>query len=463
MDAARLSLITMLVTGAMFMEILDASIITTALPSMARSFGTTALELNLGISAYLLALGVFIPASGWIAERFGARTVFSSAICLFMLSSALCGLSTGLDSFVAIRIFQGASGALMVPVGRLMVLKFTPQDRLMAALSSLIWPALIAPVIGPPLGGFITTHIGWRWIFYLNVPLGTVALIMALALVPNAREDQPRRFDWTGFVLCGAGTFLLLGGLERLTQALSIVNFGVVACGAALSSVAIAHFRRAANPMLRLSAFSIPTFRASQRGGLTTRMAIGTVPFILPLMFQVGFGYDAFHSGLLLLAVFAGNVGMKAITTRILRRFGYRTVILGNGALCIASMISCAFISPAMPLPLIIVLLVFSGMTRSMQFTTIGTLTFADVPKSDMADANGLSNTLSQVSMAAGITLAAFCIRAGHAIVPTLGLAGTGAAYHVAFVLAAVVVLLGLIDAVRLPRDAGDAFLHRDG
>ncbi|MRW93461.1 MFS transporter [Duganella sp. FT80W] len=449
--------VTWLVTGAMFMEILDGAIIGPALPAMARAFGVTPLELNIGISAYLLAVGIFIPASGWIADRYGTRRVFMGAIALFTVSSALCAMVHTLPSFVAVRIVQGFSGALMVPVGRLVILRKMPQERLMAAMSALVWPALVAPVLGPPLGGFIAQHIGWHWIFLMNVPLGVLALFAAWRLVPDVRGDQRTRFDWPGFLLCGAGTFTLLSGLERLAGQVDAVNLLLCGGGLVLLTAAFRHFGRASEPMLALTSLSVPTFRITVFGGTMARMAIGAAPFLLVLMFQVGFGHDATTSGLLVLALFAGNLLMKTITTQILRVFGYRRVLLGNGALCAASLVACAALNVDTPLWLTVLVLLFAGMTRSMQFTALGTIGFADIPKQDMAHANGLSNTISQLGMAAGITLAAMSVRVAHTVLD--GPAAND--YRIAFLVLALAVVASLVGIARLPRDAGNHFIDR--
>ncbi len=460
-DPVRQRLLLFLVTGALFMEILDGAIIAPALPAMARVFGTTALELNIGISAYMLAVGIFVPASGWIAERFGTRRIFMLALVLFMISSALCGVSQTLEEFVALRILQGFSGALMVPVGRLVIFKYTPQDKLMAAMSSLVWPALVAPVIGPPLGGFITQHIGWHWIFFLNVPLGVIALVAARLLVPKIKAEVVRKFDWSGFLMCGTGTFSLLLGLEWLTQAIDLVSVALMMAGVVLLTIAVRHFRRSSAPMLNLSVFSVRTFRAAMLGGSLSRMAIGSAPFLLTLMFQLGFGFDAFHAGLLVLAVFAGNLLMKTATTPVLRRFGYRRVLLWNGVLCALSLLSCALLQASTPMLLMVIVLVAGGMTRSMQFTSISTISFSDIPKPMMADANGLFNTISQLTMAAGITLAAMFVRAGHAIAEFGGAASVANGYRIAFVFLAVIVLCSLIEIRAMPAGAGDHFIAR--
>lgn len=449
----------LLVTGAMFMEILDGSIIVTALPSMARSFGEAPMALELGVSAYMLAVGVFIPASGWVAERVGARNILAAAIVLFTLSSLLCGRAQGLGEFVALRIVQGMAGAMMVPVGRLVIMHHTPKDQLMAAMSSLIWPALIAPVLGPPLGGLITLHLGWQWIFYLNLPVGLLALAACLWLVPADRGEDLRPFDWPGFVLCGGATFALLLGFDRIATTPDLAGAVLIGLGLVLGAVTLGHFRRAAAPMLGLGPWAIQTFRASQRGGSLMRLSIGAAPFLLPLMFQIGFGYDAFHSGLLVLAVFAGNLGMKTVTTPILRRFGYRTVLIGNGVLCAAMLGACALLTPETSLVMTVLVLFLGGCTRSMQFTAINTVTFADVPRPQMADANGLSNTLGQLAMAAGITLGAISVHAGHVATGWLGWTGEGADYRFAFMVVALTTLAGVVDMVRLPGGAGDHFI----
>jgi len=284
-----------LVTGAMFMEILDGTIITTALPAMAESLGTTAIALNLGISAYLLSLGVFIPASGWVADRFGARTVFAAAIGIFTLASLLCGMTSDFNTFIALRIFQGMAGAMMVPVGRLVVLRFTPKKDLVGAISALVWPALIAPILGPPIGGFITTHWGWRWIFYINLPLGILAFIATVWLIPNIKSDTPRRFDWTGFVLCGSSSFALLYSLETLTTAIDTPGMVALLLGIVLLLLAVRHLKQTPHPLIDLAPARIATMRVALRGGSFYRTAISSAPFLLPLFFQLGLGYDAFH------------------------------------------------------------------------------------------------------------------------------------------------------------------------
>lgn len=462
-STTRLRFLTALVTGSLFMEVLDGNIITTAIPEMAKSLGTSPVELNVGVSAYLLSLGIFIPVSGWIADRLGARTIYTLAIALFTLTSALCATADSLTAFILLRILQGASGAMMVPIGRLVVLRQTPKDKLMTAMSNLIWPALIAPVIAPPLGGFITTHFSWRWIFLINVPLGLIALVAALVLVPNLKADQSRPFDWKGFVYCGLGTFALLSGLERLATEMDVIGAGLGLAGLLLIIVALRHFRRTTSPMLDLTAFQVATFRAAMIGGSITRMGIGSVPFLLPLLLQLGLGYSAFDSGLLLLIVFAGNLAMKIVTTPILRRFGYRRVLVINGVLAALSVAAAAGITTDTSFGSLAFILLANGVTRSMQFTALGTVAFADIEQSQMSDANSLFNTISQVTMAAGITLGALAMRLGDGLAVHMPVPDGLTAYHTAFILMGLLTLTGLVDCWRLPANAADHFVKRTG
>lgn len=444
--------VALLVAGAFFMENLDGTVIATALPTMARSFGVQPVDLNTGMSAYLVTLGVFIPASGWLADRLGGRRAFAGAIALFTLASALCGLANGVGVFVAMRILQGLGGAMMVPVGRLIVLRATPKERLITAIAILTWPALVAPILGPPVGGFIVDHVSWRWIFYLNLPLGLIAFACVFLLVPYENGRAGTRFDGLGFLLSGGGIALFVAGLEamgRMPIAWAPVSVLLGAGGVSLA-LAIRHFRTATNPLIDLSGMAVPTFAVSIRGGSLFRTAIGAVPFLLPLMFQAAFGYDAFHAGLLMMAVFAGNLAMKPATTAILRSFGFRTVLVGNGLLNAVTLGACALLTPATPIAATAALLFVGGMSRSMQFTALNTIAFADISADRLAGANALFSTAMQLTIGLGIAVGALAVRGGRVI------GGGEDAYRVAFVLVGGVALLGMVDSLRLARGAGD-------
>lgn len=457
-ERSGISVIALLVAAAFFMEFIDGTVIATALPQMAISFGVSAVDLNAGMSAYMLTLAVLIPASGWAAERFGARNVFTFALAVFTLASLFCAMATGVGEFILLRIIQGVGGALMVPVGRLTVLKTTPKPQLIKAIATLTWPALVAPILGPPLGGFITHYASWHWIFYINVPLGIIAMILAWRLFPQQPADQPKHFDTPGFVLTGLAMLALVTGLELISQDHILWTTAVLllAAGAAMSVLAVRHLSRSAAPMVHLGSLVIPTFRISMGGGSLFRITISAVPFLLPLMLQVGFGMDPFHAGLLVLAVFAGNLAMKPATTPLIRRFGFRPVLVVNGLLSVFSLLFCAFLTPGTPDWLIMLLLFLGGLSRSMQFTGISTLAFSDVPASHMADANTLFSTALQLSVGLGITVGALGTRFGEQLVERMQWqAVPGMSFKIAFVVIAVITLFGWLDMLRLKPDAG--------
>ncbi|WP_285128038.1 MFS transporter [Leclercia adecarboxylata] len=450
----------LLVAGAFFMEFLDGTVIATALPDMARSFGVQAVDLNIGISAYLITLAVLIPASGWIADRFGARKVFTLALAIFTLASVLCGLATSVDQFVAMRVLQGMGGALMVPVGRLAVLRTTPKHLLIAAIATLTWPALVAPIIGPPLGGFITSYANWRWIFFINVPLGLIAIVLALRIIPDIYEESRRPFDTPGFIATSVAMVSLVCAMEMMgaQQANTGITLALLAIGVVTMIYALRHFRRAEWPMIRLDALQVPTFRVTMYGGSLFRASISAVPFLLPLLFQVGFGMDAFHSGLLVLAVFVGNLTIKPATTPLIRGLGFKKLLLINGALNVLALLACAFLTPQTPVWVIMLVLYLGGVFRSIQFTAISTLAFADVPSPQMSYANTLFSTATQLAVGLGITLGAIGIRIGELCSEMLGIeALPGIGFRLAFVAIALVCLLGMFDTLRLVKDAGSA------
>lgn len=463
-ESRGLSPAALLVAGAFFMEFLDGTVIATALPDMAKSFGVQAVDLNIGISAYLITLAVLIPASGWIADRFGARKVFAVALAIFTLASVFCGLSTTVDQFVAMRVLQGMGGALMVPVGRLAVLRTTPKHQLITAIATLTWPALVAPIIGPPLGGFITSYADWRWIFFINVPLGIVAIILALRIIPDLHDDERRPFDTPGFIATTIAMVSLVYAMESMgaQHSQGLLTLGLLVVGAVTLIYALRHFQRAQWPMIRLDAMQVPTFRVTMYGGSLFRASISAVPFLLPLMFQVGFGMDAFHSGLLVLAVFVGNLTIKPATTPLIRRLGFRKLLLINGALNVLSLLACAFISPQTPVWLIMLILYLGGVFRSIQFTAVSTLAFADVPSAQMSYANTLFSTATQLAVGLGITLGAIGIRIGEKMGDLLNMTSVpGISFRLAFVAIALICLVGMVDTLRLTKDAGSAVSNK--
>jgi EmrB/QacA subfamily drug resistance transporter len=449
--------VSLLVAGTFFMENLDSTVITPAIPHMAADFGVPPIDLNTGVSAYLLTLGVFIPASGWVADRFGSRRVFTSAILLFTLASLLCGLARTLDQFIVVRVLQGIGGALMVPVGRLVVLRVTPKDRLIHAIAVLTWPALVAFILGPPLGGLIADYSNWRWIFYLNLPLGLAAFALSCLFVPNESGPERQPFDWPGFVLTGGALFCLLFTADLLGRPeiewLKASLFAVAGIG--LMTVDVRHLLRAPTPMISLRALDIATFRVAIAGGSLFRMGISAVPFLIPLMFQIGLGYSASSAGLVLMAVFAGNLIVKPATTPIMRRYGFRTVLIVNGLLNVLLIAACATFSVNTPLAVVCLILFAGGMSRSTQFTALNSIAYSDVPQAEMSAANTLFSAAFQLSMGLGIAVAAVGWRLGGSLT---GVFGTDPAmpFRVAVLILAGVALVGLWDSLKLAPNAGD-------
>ena len=441
------------------MENLDGTVIATALPDMGKSFHANPVDLNIGMTAYLLMLAVFIPISGWMADRVGARTVFVSAIAIFTASSILCGLSNGIWTFTGARVIQGIGGAMMVPVGRLVVLRTTEKHNLIDAITFITWPGLIAPVVGPPVGGFITTYFSWHWIFFLNVPLGIVGMALSSRIIPNLKEDHVKPFDWIGFVLSASACVSFVYGMELVGRESAHwkPTAAYLIAGGVLGLFSVLHFLRAPAPLLNLGLLKIKTFGITLQGGSLFRIAISVSPFLLPLMFQVGFGLNAFQSGLLMLGLFMGNLLMKTVTTPTLRRFGFRTVLTTNGILNAILMASCALLFPQTPRSIILLILFANGLSRSMQFTSVGTLAFADIQKPDMSAATSFFSMITQMSMGMGVAVGAIALRVagfldGHS-------AGTPATkeFHIAFLLVAVLCIVATLDCFILDRDAGAA------
>jgi EmrB/QacA subfamily drug resistance transporter len=450
--------VTTLIAGAFFMENLDGTIIATALPQMARSFHVGAVNLNIGMTAYLITLAVFIPISGWVADRFGARSVFAAAIATFTFSSLLCGASHTLTQFTLARILQGVGGAMMVPVGRLIVLRTTPKDKLTEAIAYITWPGLTALVVGPPLGGFVTTYASWHWIFFLNLPLGIIALVLTLLWVENVRSGESHSFDWLTFLLAGFASAGAVYAMEKLgSEGVQWRLPSLVLALSLLSGVGaiVVSRRNPATSLIDLESMKLKTYALSIYGGSAFRIAVSVLPFLLPLMFQITFGLNAFQSGLYLLALFAGDLSMKAIVIQVLRRFGFRRILIVNGVITAASMALCALLSPQTATVLIISILFFHGASRSMQFTCMTTLAYAEIPSRRMSRANGFLSAMMQLSMGLGVAIGAVTLRLvaharGHsAVMPQLR------DFHLAILFIAVLALWPVFNSIGLPPDAG--------
>lgn len=447
--------LALLVAGAFFMENLDATIIAPAVPIMAQSFGVNPADMNIGISAYMLALGVFIPISGWMAQKFGPKKIFGAAIILFTLSSLLCAMTESLWSFAVVRILQGIGGAMMVPVGRLVVLKTTAKEDLIKAIAILTWPGLVAPVLGPPLGGLLVDHANWRWIFYINIPLGLLAFFFSLKLFPKTFVKSDKQFDWMGFIFLGVAIFSLLWMTELITQKnlqISVVMiFAVV--GLIAFMLAIWHLKRTKAPVLDFDSLRIKTFFVAAVGGSVFRASINAIPFLVPLMYQIGFGFNATQAGLMLIAVFLGNILIKPFTTQIMRQFGFRNVLIWNGVLNSLLLASYVTFTLDSSVVYMCVLLFLNGVTRSIQFTAVNTIAFVDIDKEGMSDANTLFSTLFQIAMALGIALGAMALRIGEYV--SSGGENAVLPFRIAFLIVAIVSFVSILDALSLPKNAG--------
>ena len=461
----RSTVVALIVAGAFFMEYIDSTVIATALPLMAKTFRINPVALSIGLTAYLLTLAVFIPVSSWIADRFGTRTVFATAMSVFTIASVLCGLCNSVEAFAAARVLQGIGGAMMVPVGRFVVLRTTEKKDLINAMALLTWPALAAPILGPPLGGLICTYWSWRWIFLLNVPLGLLGILAALKLMPNIQSEERRPFDPLGFILTGTTLACLMYGLDRVGNDNGIWNWpaALLVVGVLLGAMSIRHLRRHPTPVIDLWPMRVPTFAATTWGGSLFRISISAAPFLVPLMLQVGFGMSALASGGLTLWIFIGNLGMKVVTTPILKSFGFRTTLVVNGLATAISIGACSFMLPATPTWVLAVVLCFGGLCRSMQFTAISTLSYADIPSERMNGASSFGSLIQQMSTGTGVAAGALALHLAMAFHKSSGEPVT-ADFHVAFGLLAALALLGLISFLRLAPSAGsDVSGHRAG
>ncbi|HEX8827709.1 MAG TPA: MFS transporter, partial [Xanthobacteraceae bacterium] len=391
----------LIVAVSLFMENMDSTVIATSLPAIARDIGTSPLALKLAVTSYLLSLAIFIPASGWTADHFGARNVFRAAIGVFVLGSIGCALSHSLEDFVIARIFQGVGGAMMTPVGRLIVVRSIDKTLLLNAMSLLTIPALIGPICGPPLGGFITTYATWHWIFIINVPIGLIGIALATRFIPDVRAEYPYPFDLFGFILSGLAIGglafgLSVMGLEFLPDSVVAALIGVGAiCGIAY----VVHARRAAAPILDLRLFKLPTFRASIVGGFMFRLGVGALPFLLPLLLQIGFGLTPFQSGLITFTSALGSMFMKAAAAFVLRNLGYRNVLLYNSLVSACFLAACASFVHGMPYAAMIAILLTGGFFRSLQFTSINTIAYAEVEPPMMSRATSMVAAFQQLSL----------------------------------------------------------------
>jgi EmrB/QacA subfamily drug resistance transporter len=406
-------LTALIVATALFMENMDGTVISTSLPAIAHDLHQDPIVLKLALTSYMLTLAVFIPASGWVADRFGARTVFCSAIVVFTLGSICCGASNSLDTLIAARVFQGLGGAMMVPVGRLVLLRSVEKSDLVDALAYLTVPALLGPVAGPPLGGFITTYFNWRWIFWVNVPIGVLGVALSLRFIANLREVDVPRFDFKGFLLSGAGLLGLISGLSLIGRGMApgLEVAAQIAVSLVLLGLYVRHAGGNEDAILDLKLLQIPTFFSGVVGGLIFRIGIGALPFLLPLLLQLGFGLTPFASGSLTFATAVGAMAMKFTASTALRWFGFRRTLVVNALISGAFMASYALFTPMTPHWLIFLALLAGGYFRSLEFTALNAISYADIDTPRMSRATSFASVSQQMSGAVGVAVAAVCIQ----------------------------------------------------
>ncbi len=456
MTSQRTRIASLIVACALFMQNLDSTVIATALPDMAKSFGADPVHMSVALTSYLISLAVFIPASGWVADRYGARQVFRAAIAVFTLGSILCGRSDSLAFLVISRVIQGIGGAMMVPVGRLVLLRTVPKNELVAAMSWLTMPAMIGPVVGPPLGGFIVTHTTWRWIFDLNVPIGVLGVVLVSLFIEEAKDPDPAPFDGWGLMWSGIALACMMMGFETAGRHLVPQSWTV---GLLVTALAAGvgyglHARRHPRPLLDLSLLKIPTFAVSCTAGTLFRFGVGATPFLLPMMLQLDFGYSAQDSGLTTFASAAGAIMVKPLASSVLRRFGFRDTLFWNGLIASALLLVCAAFRPGWPNWIMFALLLVGGTFRSLQFSSFNTIVYADIPRSRMSGATSLYSTLQQLSITTGITVGAASLEIARTFtasaVPSL------TDFTVAFIVVSVLAFAASPLVLFIPRDAGD-------
>jgi len=454
-------IVPLIIAVALFMENMDSTVIATSLPAIAADIGANPLALKLAVTSYLLSLAVFIPASGWTADRFGARTVFRAAIAVFVIGSIGCALSGSLTDFVIARIVQGMGGAMMTPVGRMVLIRTISKRELVGAMAWVTTPALIGPVLGPPVGGFITTYATWHWIFIINVPIGLLGIALATRYIPDIRAEHHERFDLKGMVLVGLGIAGVAFGFSVL--GLNFLPWYIVvslmAAGAFFIAAYLVHERHTKNPALDLTLFRIPTFRASVVGGFTFRLGIGALPFLLPLMLQVGFGKTPFESGLITFASAMGAMGMKMAAVSFLRRFGFRNILVTNTIISAGFLAACATFTEATPAALMVGLLLIGGFFRSLQFTSINTIAYADIETARVSRATSLVSVGQQLSLSAGVAVGALAVQ----ITEHLRAAGplSAADFRPAFLVVAAISALSVLIFFKLPPEAGAELANR--
>ncbi|HEX7387013.1 MAG TPA: DHA2 family efflux MFS transporter permease subunit [Castellaniella sp.] len=454
-------MIPFIVGCALFMQMLDSTVVATALPAMAVDFATTAVHMNITITAYLLATAIFVPISGWAADRFGGQRVFLAAIALFALSSAGCAASQTLSELVTARVIQGAAGAMMVPVGRIVLLRRTPKSELLKAMAFLTLPALLGPVIGPPVGGFLVTYASWHWIFLINIPVGILGIALVLKFIPHLPPETRPRLDGVGFLLSGIAMAAVMTCLEAIGH--ESMGMGTIAGLLVLSVLCavlyVRHARHVTYPIIDLSLLRTQTFAVSVLGGNLCRFATGASPFLLAILLQVGFGLSAFSAGMITFTSAAGALVMKLVATPIVSRFGFRRVLTINALIAASLTAACALFRADTPVWIMVGVLLIGGFFRSLQFTAINALTYADLDSAQMSRASSFSAMAQQLGVSLGVACAALTLNLSISL--RGGLEANRIDVMWGFAVVSIMAAASSLSFQRLPAHAGNQLRNR--
>ncbi|OZI62270.1 MFS transporter [Bordetella genomosp. 11] len=453
-------IVPLIVACALFMENVDATVLVTALPSLARDLGQDPITLKLAVTSYVVGLGVFIPICGWVADRFGPRTVFRAAIGVFVVGSLLCAASNSLFTFVLARFVQGVGGAMMVPVGRIIIFRSVARADFVRAVNYLTVPALLGPVVGPLLGGFITTYLHWRLMFFINVPIGLLGIYLTNRHIDDVRDTEPGHLDWPGFVLSAGGASLFMLGMslvgsdvvsDRATAAMCVL-------GLLFSGLYVLYARKVRNPLLDLRFLRIPTFHTSVLGGSLFRIGLGAVPFLLPLALQEGLGMTPFEAGMITCASAFGALFMKTMAQPLLRRFGFRPVLMVNAALSGVALASYGIFHPEMSRVTIWVIVLFGGIFPSLQFTALNALAYAEIDSADVGRATSVASVIQQMSLGLGVTVAGIVLQLSHYAQGHAQIVWTD--FWPAFLVLGLFSAASIPVTARMPRGAGKELTH---
>ncbi|HEY4201936.1 MAG TPA: DHA2 family efflux MFS transporter permease subunit [Devosiaceae bacterium] len=450
----------MILAVALFMEQMDSTIIATSLPAIATDIGTSPIALKLAVTSYLVALAIFIPISGWMSDRFGAKNIFRLAIFVFMVGSIACAFSNSIGAFVISRLIQGAGGSMMTPVGRLLLVRGTPRNQLVNAMAWLTIPALVGPIMGPPVGGFITTYLSWHWIFWINIPIGLLGIVLVTRFLPAGEPRTPRPMDFVGFLLSGVGFAGFVFGLSVISLPAVPIYYGylTIAVGIIAGILYVLHARRTKHPLLDPRMFRYPIFRAAIFGASNFRMGLGAMPFLMPLMLQLGFGLTPFQSGSVTFISAVGSMGSKAAATWTFNTFGFRPVLVFTTLVSAIFLTINGFFWPTTPLPLIMACLLVGGLLRSMAFSGVSAMAFSDVDDADASQATSINAVAQRISMAMGVAIA------GGVLDITSGMHGGElqvSDFHTAFYVVGAISASAAITFLRLPRNAGANLTNR--